>query len=271
MAAPAIRGTATTYAATSNNTTHSVGKPSLATTGDYIYSPAVTDDAGVAINVPSGFTKLLGGNVDVSGGATAALARKLWDSGDGSTYDWTLDATERMAIMAFAVQGDGGVHKTSTIASGSSSSATFNGVTNEVDDCLAVAIVWTDGDTSTHGAITDYTKLGEAAAFSGGTVSVHVRTLGSAGSETPGSCTLGISEQWATVFFTIAPEDTGTAHSLTASATAASSTNAADLITAIIVGLVTVSFSARTPGASFEARTPGATFAARKPGATFTT
>ena len=224
MAAPTVRGS-TTYFSSSSETAHNVPQPPDAATDDEVYEFFATDQPPITITQPSGFTTpsqfddlQLGNSGDKQ--ATGEICYKTWDSGDPSTYQFTQGTAERSVAVSVAFTGVGGapvIDNTNYAAYGKSQTATFGSVTTSGPDHLAVAVVMTDRVTETVGTPAGYTLVNQIGYSSAATVAVFVKTMASAGTETPGNASLsgGIDEEWGTFVFAL-PPISAAAYTLTA-------------------------------------------------------
>ena len=224
MAAPTVRGS-TTYFSSSSETAHNVPQPPDAATDDEVYEFFATDQPPITITQPSGFTTpsqfddlQLGNSGDKQ--ATGEICYKTWDSGDPSTYQFTQGTGERSVAVSVAFTGVGGapvIDNTNYAAYGKSQTATFGSVTTSGPDHLAVAVVMTDRVTETVGTPAGYTLVNQIGYSSAATVAVFVKTMASAGTETPGNASLsgGIDEEWGTFVFAL-PPISAAAYTLTA-------------------------------------------------------
>jgi hypothetical protein len=202
MAAPTVV-TGFTASSGASSTTCAVTTPTHAA-GDVIYI-GVVQDATATFTEPSGFSVLYA-DITLSGfgGETMAVYYKTAGSSEPADYTVTSDATERWVFIAFAVNGDGGIDVSGTPNTGSGASATVPSITTTVNDCLIVVLVGTDGISTPHSTITDYTFIGETSFSSGGSISAQHKVLATAGTESGNAVSI-TSEQWGAVAWAIAP------------------------------------------------------------------
>jgi hypothetical protein len=209
MAAPAIQTGWTKGNSTGNETTTVVTVPTTAPNGDLIFICMGSDASGQAFTYPGGYTEIY---VDESfqTAASASVAYKT-SGGSESNYSVSLGTSERQAWIAFSVTGQNGIDVSPASSNGSSATATFPAMTTTQNDCLGIRVLICDlsaGDTTPFGAMTGWTFLDSIFFTSAAAVGVWYKTLTSAGTESSGTATLALSEQWWTASFAIAPAAT---------------------------------------------------------------
>lgn len=212
MTAPTINSGHVTKADTSATTSRTINAPTHVA-GDYIFLAIANDDNSGTINTPTDFTPIYD-NVIIKTATNSTVGRgslyyKVATSSEPSTYTVTITASELLGMIAFAVNNAGAIHYTATALQGNDASAEVPGVVTSVDNCLRISVVWCDGATQTtpHGTVTNHTKLAEAWFTSAGAVSIHHRTVATAGNDgnDTESSTLAAPFRWASGSIAISP------------------------------------------------------------------
>lgn len=219
MPTPSVRSF-TPYADTSSETDHPLDAPASMAVGDYVYLLVCLDVDSTFTS--TGFSSLYG-DISVGARAGAAVLRKAYDAGDGSTYT-VVTVVERMAGVALAIENDGGIHAYSAAPESGIGTTTIDvpAITTTIDGCLIVTVVFTDRQTTPHGALTGATHLVEVDVFSGGTVSIYTQTQATAGTVAADSISMQVgnpspdTEEWWCSRFAIAPTSSGSSGSLSA-------------------------------------------------------
>lgn len=175
MTVPSVRSS-TTYNSGSSETAHAITVPT-AMAGDFVFVVFGIDGVQTITPAESGVTEHYD-DVDIDATATGEVTSKAWESGD-TTY--TFDTgSERAVAVAFSVEGaSAGVNVLGAVNSGSGTTVSFTGATTTVNDCLGVAVIISQQNTTPHGGISGYTQLDEVGLASGATVSVYTKDLAS--------------------------------------------------------------------------------------------
>lgn len=180
---------------TGSNTTRDVTAPSDAA-NNIVYIWCVLDGNGGSI-ASSGFTAVLD-NIPIYTGsvtARAALLRKSESGSPPSVYTVT-SASERMAGVCWAVEGDNGVDITAVADGSAASSANCPTATPSENDTAVFLLVGSDNTSLPHGTISGYTAVGSAEIFSGGAASVQYKQLSTTDPTGDQSVSLSASEEW---------------------------------------------------------------------------
>ena len=202
-----IRSSAVNVDSSSKNQ-HFVAKPSGAQSGDTIYLFITSDASGDEQSTDdTGFTEVHSSflNVDVDGDATGSAWYKAYADDDADPYQINTLRTERCAMLAMAVQDDGGIDTQTTPGVGTGTTVTVPSITTGEDNCLVVVVVWTNKATTPHSEISGYSLVNQAGVFSGGSISVQYKAVTTAGTESGNTITISAAEEWACGVFSIAP------------------------------------------------------------------
>lgn len=172
--------------------------------GDVIYIAFAIDEASTTLTC-SGFDAIYN-NVDIVSASTFGLFRKVAGASEPATYTVVSGASERGVGIAISVRGDTGVDAQGSNQTGTTSPATVPAVTSTVNNTLRISVVATDGQSTPHGTASGHTKLAELDALSATSLSLHYKTLATAGEDAAQTVTLTTAEQWLGITFAIAPE-----------------------------------------------------------------
>lgn len=244
MAAPTIVSGHTTLAQADNVTSHVINTPTHAN-GDVIYIAAAADSPATALSAPAGFAAVSTyDSVTFNSDAIYSVWKKTASS-EGGSYTYTTSVAERSAAIAWAVNGDAGIHATGTPAGGTSATATVPAVTTSVTNTLRISIVFTDTNTTPHGTPTGHTQLAAVGVTSGASVSVAYKTLASSGTDASQTASLNVTDNWVGLTFAI----DGTSGSIAVTPAAASVVSSAVGPT-IVLGSLSVSPDAASVASS---------------------
>lgn len=183
MAGPTINTGHTTNIETSNTTSHTINAPTHSE-GDVIYIFAATDGYtdSVTMTKPSGFTALFENATTFGDEVFGSLWYKTAGASEPSTYTWTSDVSEKSTTMAWSISNDGGIDVLSGPHTGDGDTASCAPVTSTVDETLALRLVYTNGETLSHGTASGHTKLDELEYASAASMSMQYKAYPSAGS-----------------------------------------------------------------------------------------
>lgn len=215
MTVPVIVSGHTTAFDVSNVTSRTIAVPTYSE-NDIIILAVTADMNSGTITAPGGGFSFVFQDVPIQTAtptqvSTCTVFWKIASASEGSTYTVDTSTSERAVMICFAVRGAdtiSTINATGTAENGDSITATVPAVTSTVNDCLRISVIGCDQsiDTTPHGACTDHTKLDDLFTTSGGAISVHYKTIATAGTDDAKTSTMAASQEWVGLSFAIAPD-----------------------------------------------------------------
>jgi hypothetical protein len=182
--------------------------------GDLLLIALATDAFTTTLHGPAGWT-VQRENVPIRGTARfglwskiagdteaeSSIVRNNRPDGRGARAGWGA-----LSIDALRINAGSAIHAQGVDTEGSGVTARLPEITTTIDNCLLVAIVFTDRLALPLGTPEGWTKVVNSGVEGGGTVGVYTKIKTTAGTESGPEVTLGVREQWAGVTLAIAPE-----------------------------------------------------------------
>lgn len=171
--------------------------------GDLLFVAVAQDTDGATFSA-LGWTFLYDSE-SIDGSGSFGLAYRIAGADEPATYEFTSSESERMVYVAWSVADHNGIDAVGgTPVTGKSDTVTFPSVTTTVDNAMVFAVIATDRLSLPHSAPSGYTAIDSREFDSGASISVSSKVVETAGVETPGGATMGVSEEWVTVTLAVA-------------------------------------------------------------------